>query len=140
MENSISKKLQHFSLKIFEKMENRKIGKSWISIEIFRKSKNREKLDFNWFFSKNFHLENVSKNIFITQLFEIYFFIGEIFFLFSKIFERSRYERNVRKRLENCSRSAIPGLQVKKYNLYLFFHGFEQPPLGRGNQFVDALL
>ena len=38
-----------FDEKLISKIlgENRKIEKSWISIENFRKSKNREKLDFN---------------------------------------------------------------------------------------------
>ncbi len=75
-----------FDEKLISKIlgENRKIEKSWISIENFRKSKNREKLDFNWKFPKISHLENVSKNIFIIQLFEINFSSKKIFLNFGK--------------------------------------------------------
>ena len=63
-----------FSWKIFEKSENPNFS---------RKSKNRKKLDFHWFFSKNRKIEKIEKS------------------WFSKIFEINNFEIDFRSKIFN---------------------------------------
>ena len=76
--------------KFLGKIEKSK--KSWISIEIFRKPKNREKLDFNWNFPKNSHLEKVGKYFSSPNFFFWKIVIEEKCFLFWKFYRRSGNE------------------------------------------------